>query len=188
MLVEEVAAQILADLGATERLRRKHASFWNFARKGPKEMAVFTEAMGRIAQDLPGPITGWRPVPEDPPDIELTTGAERIGVEITELVNTRALKAQLHAPHTYSEQLLRYGPDQAKTQLAAIVKEKESKIGSVASSYDSVALLIHTDEPLLASEMLADHRLSPASNVYRWVYLLFSYDPAKNECPLVRLQ
>ena len=188
MNVAEVAAQIVADLEATDRLRRKHASFWNFARKGPKEMGVFTEAMGRIEKDLAAPISAWNPVLQDPPDIELISGAERIGVEITELVNPRAVKAQLDQNLSYERELLRYGPDQAKTRIAEIVKEKEAKIRPVISTYDALALLIHTDEPMLDSEMLADHRLTPASAVYRWVYLLFSYEPSKNECPLVRLQ
>jgi hypothetical protein len=188
MSVEEIAAQIVSDLGATDRLSRKHASFWNFAKKGPKEMGVFTEAMERIAEDLDGPITGWSPVHPDPPDIELTSGTDTIGVEITELVNPKALKAQLSGSVTYSEELLDYGPDQAKTQIAEIVKEKEEKIGRAIHRYDAAALLIHTDEPMLTSEMFQCYRLSPPSEVYRWVYLLFSYEPAKNECPLVRLQ
>ena len=188
MLVDEIAAQIIADLDATDRLRRKHASFRNFARKGPKEMGVFTEAMERIARDLPAQIAGWSPVVEDPPDIELTSGAQRIGVEITELVNPRALKAQLDNSPRYTEELLHYGPDQAKAQLAEIVKAKEEKIRVVRSRYTAFALLIHTDEPMLNSEMLSGHRLRPESEMYRWVYLLFSYEPTKNECPLVRLQ
>jgi hypothetical protein len=188
MLIDQVAAQIVSDLRATDRLRRRHASFWNFARKGPKEMGVFTEAMQRISEDLPAPISGWRPVDLDPPDVELTSGDERIGVEITELVNPRALRAQVHQNYTYSQELLSYGPEQAKAQIAEIVAEKEAKIRPVIAQYDSVALLIHTDEPMLTSKMLTGHRLQPGSEVYRWVYLLFSYEPEKGECPLVRLQ
>lgn len=188
MCADEIVAQILANLSSTDHLPRKHASFWNFVRKGPKEIGVFTEAMQRISDDLPSPITEWRLVMEDPPDIEFTSGLEKVGVEITELVNSKALKAQLNGSINYSLELLGYSIEDAKAQIAQIVKDKENNIRRNIHRYNAAALLIHTDEPMLTSEMFQDYRLSETSEVYKWVYLLFSYEPAKNECPLIRLQ
>lgn len=187
MSVDEIVAQILADLSSTDRLPKKHASFWNFARKGPKEVGVFTEAMQRISDDLPTPITEWTPVREDPPDIEFINGTEKVGVEITELVNPKALKAQLTGSVTYSKELLDYSLGHAKAQIAQIVKDKEDKIRRHIHRYSAAALLIHSDEPMLTSDLFQDYRLSEPSEIY-WVYLLFSYEPAKGECPLMRLQ
>lgn len=188
MSVDEIAAQVVAALQATDRLKRKHASFWNSAKKSSKEMGVFTEAMYRISLDLPNAIDGWNPVDKDPPDIELTYGSEKLALEITELVNPKAISAQIGASPGYSMELVQYGLAEANARLQEIVSDKEAKILRVLPQYTAAALLIHTDEPMLSSDMFEGYFLESKSNVYDWIYLLFSYEPAKGECPLVRLQ
>ncbi|MFZ5565437.1 MAG: hypothetical protein ACOY95_00390 [Pseudomonadota bacterium] len=185
MDTNEVIEQILADLRSTDRLKRRHASFWNFVRKGPKEIAVFTEAMRRIECDVGESITSWSiPVP-DPPDIVVTLGSEKIGIEITELVNPKALRAQLHVPERYGIELIQYGAEEAKSRLKDIISEKESKLVLVGDKYDRFILLVHTDEPTLSSDQFRDWKVNLSSSVFCRAYLLFSYEPAYGECPLV---
>lgn len=188
MDIDSIAAQIIKDLQATDRLRRKHASFWNFHRKGPKEFGVFTEALRRIESDYGAKIESWAACNPDPPDITFQTANVRIGVEITELVNELALNAQLHDPAAYSMELLRYGVSEAKSQLKEIVIEKEKKVKSVAQNFNSLVLLLHTDEPMISSDHFLDYHLPVPSNIFERIYLLFSHDPAKSGCPIVRLQ
>lgn len=185
---DDIATQIVAALQATDRLKRKHAPFWNSAKKSSKEMGVFTEVMYRISLDLPNAIDGWNLAEKDPPDIELTCGPDKLALEITELVNPKAICAQISGSPSYSMELVQYGLAEAKARLQKIVSEKEAKILRALPQYTAAALLIHTDEPMLSSDMFEGYLLESKSTVYDWIYLLFSYEPAKGECPLVRLQ
>jgi hypothetical protein len=185
MNANEIVEQILADLKRTDNLKRRHASFWNFVRKGPKEMGVFTEAMYRIERDMCEPITSWSIPVQDPPDIVVNFGAKKIGVEIAELVNYKALHAQLHEPERYGAELVQYGEDIAKTKLNEIISEKEEKLLPVVNQYDAIFLLVHTDEPALSSDQFRNWRVNLSLSILRRIYLLFSYEPAYGECPLV---
>lgn len=153
-------------------------------------MGIFTEAMNRIEQDIGEKISGWYPVPsnEDPPDIVFNCGESRVAVEITELVNPKAIAAQINNnPLDYSAQLSSYGVSEAVQDLSRILKEKEEKIVPVREKFNQAVLLIHTDEPMLsASKVLASTPIL-SSEIYSRVYLLFSHEPESNECPLIRL-
>ena len=86
--------------------------------------------------------------------------------------------------------LLRFDFDQAVTELRQIIARKGTKLSSVSEPYDEFALLIHTDEFMLTSNQFATNNhgitLDIAPIISR-IYLLFSYEPANQTCPLIRL-
>ncbi|MGE5159087.1 MAG: hypothetical protein ACM3OF_13200 [Gemmatimonas sp.] len=190
--VDAISSQIIESLRRNDRLRRKHASFWNFHKKSSKERALFSEIFRRFEADYCSNVTGWNLCEKDPPDVfaNLADG-RKIGLEITELVNQAAIDAQISRPGEYSKELLRFGFDQARKEIRRIVREKEEKLSLVISDFDELALLIHTDEFLLKSNQFSPDistQILEECGVFGSVYILFSYEPDKQQCPLIKLK
>ncbi|HZM44661.1 MAG TPA: hypothetical protein VFC14_07500 [Burkholderiales bacterium] len=191
-IVDEISLEIIESLRRNDGLRRKHASFWNFHKKSSKELGLFSERFHKFESDYRSNIIGWALCEKDPPDVfaNLADG-RKIGIEITELVNEAAIDAQIRKPDEYSEELFQFGFDEASEEIRRIVREKEEKLFPAMSDYDELALLIHTDEFLLKSDQFAPGvaaYILDNSRVFESVYLLFSYEPDKQQCPLVKLK
>lgn len=184
---DEIVDAILKGLTKTDSLKRKHAKFWNSHKKSSKELGIFSEAFDGIQADYGNPITGWRRCDNDPPDVEFELAGKRIGVEITELVNEKAINAQIGNSLEYSCELLRFGVLAAEMRIREIINEKEEKVELVAANYDELVLLIHTDEPMLSSDEFRDYRVEKPCRYFHRIYLLFSYEPAKNSSPFIRI-
>jgi hypothetical protein len=189
--IDEISQEILESLKKNDGLRRKHANFWNFYKKSSKELGLFSEVFEQFQKDFGVPIEEWGLCDTDPPDIfaKLIDGSVR-GVEITELVNEKAIRDQIAGSGEYSQELFRFDYEESKHKLNDILAEKENKVAAIRTEYDSLSLLIHTDEFLLNSELFigkGPEIFSNSSEVFDGVYLLFSYEPAKQKCPLLRL-
>lgn len=190
--VDEISSSIVESLRRNDRLRRKHASFWNFHKKSSKELGLFSEIFKNFESDYGSKVIGWGLCEKDPPDVfaDLVDG-RKIGVEITELVNEAAIDAQIKNLILYPKELLSFGYDRACEEIRRIVEEKEEKLSLVLPSYDELVLLIHTDEFLLKPEQFQPTVATQsfkAGRVFQTVYLLFSYEPDKGKCPLIKLQ
>jgi hypothetical protein len=190
--MDEISLQIIESLRSNDRLRRKHASFWNFHKKSSKELALFSEIFRRFEADYCSNVIGWNLCENDPPDVFVNLAdGRKIGIEITELVNEASIDAQISRPGEYSGELFRFGLDEACEEIRRIVRDKEEKLSPAVSDYDELALLIHTDEFLLRSDQFAPDasaQILEESRVFESVYLLFSYEPDKQECPLIKLK
>ncbi|WP_148059345.1 hypothetical protein [Sinobacterium caligoides] len=188
---EDAVATLIDNLNKNDSLRRKHASFWNFHNKAAKERGLFAEVYPYFCDVFGEKIEAWGLCEQDPPDIVVSLSNGRLkGVEITELVNERAIDAQLHNPSRYIEELFRFRYREAVVKLHEILVEKERKLKAVQDSYDGLSLLIHTDELLIDSDRFSVEGarvFARGSSVFDGVYLLFSYEPEKERCPIIRL-
>lgn len=187
----EISEIILESLRKNDDLRRKHASFWNFHKKTSKELGLFSELFRRFQRDFGGTILEWGLCDDDPPDIfaRLSDGSLK-GVEITELVNEKAIHAQIKKTEDYGHELFRFDYEESVKKLRQILAEKEKKLTAKSSSYNGLSLLIHTDEFLLQSDQFAgkEGKIFPGgSELFEGVYLVFSYEPQKQKCPVLRL-
>lgn len=189
--IDNITRQLIEDLEANDALKRRHANFWNFHKKTSKELGLFSEVFERFEKDFEVKIDEWGLTDKDPPDVFANVSSGKvIGIEITELVNEHAIDAQIHFPDRYSTELLSFDFDASVKKLREIVAEKGRKLASVGDLYDELVLLIHTDEFMLKSDQFNTHEhgvtleMAPAVNR---IYLLFSYEPDKQTCPLIRL-
>ena len=125
---------------------------------------------------------------EDPPDCEaIDQNQQTIGIEVTELVDEKTIKNQLHGkPFDWA--------DWDKTKLLHKIRErisaKDKPTKMKGGPYDKYVLLIHTEEPGLpyqkASALLEDVALDNMRLIDD-VYLLFSYDSQCSYCPYIKL-
>jgi hypothetical protein len=187
---DELVRLLLESLEKTDALKRRHASFWNSHKKSVKELGVVSELFPQLQNDLGSKIVEWGASERDPPDIRAVLANQRVvGFEVTELVNEAAIDAQIADPARYYPELSRFGLPQAVAGLRRILKEKERKLESL-TGYDQLCLIIHTDEPNFKSDEFLDLPeaiFSEPSKVFASVYLLFSYEPDKQKCPVIKL-
>jgi len=189
---EETTNQILKDLEKNDKLKRKHANFYEFHKKSVKETGIFTEFMSELKKVLSSPIKSWELTANDPPDIslELEDGTN-LGVELTELVNEKAIHTQINNPAEYAAACMSYGVKEASEDIRLILKKKEKKLQKIAQHYNQLILLIHTDETMFNSDSFINtykNILVSKSDIFSHVYLIFSYEPAKQKCPILKLQ
>ncbi len=189
---DDITREVIEDLSKNDAQIRKHASFWNFHKKSAKELGIFSEIFDRIEQYEDSQITEWGLCESDPPDIFARfANGMYLGVEITELVNQSAIQAQISASQSYDTELFSFDIPKAQEAIRKIIEIKERKVSKSTEAFDTFALLIHTDEFLLKSdefEYEGAKLLKGPSEVFSSVYLLFSYEPDKQECPLIRLE
>jgi len=187
---DEVVQLLLDNLAKTYALKRRHASFWNFHKKSTKELGALSEIFARLQNDLGSKILEWDLCEKDPPDIRMVLSDQRvIGVEVTELVNEAAIQAQITNPSGYQLELSCFGLPEGVNAIRNIVRNKEQKLLAL-TGYDQLCLLIHTDEPYFQSQdfiKFPDPILAKPSGVFDSVYLLFSYEPDKQQCPVLNL-
>lgn len=190
--IDEISLKIVESLRRNDQLRRKHADFWNFYKKSSKELGLFSEIFARFEADYESKVIQWGLCEDEPPDIFVSlANGRKVGIEITELVNEASVIAQLKKSPDYSTELIRFGFDEACEEISRILKKKSTKTAPKLTDYDALVLLIHSDEPMLKSDQFLQSgtlRLFERSPIFECVYLLFSYEPDKQECPLIKLE
>jgi len=125
--------------------------------------------------------------PEDPPDCFGRTAAGQLAAfEVSELVSQEAIelnertRRELGRRPEITEMVVRQwaGPDFLAC-LGAILANKDSRTFR-GGPYAEIAVVIHTDEPLLVREQceqwLANHRFGPFRKLTH-AYLLYPYQP-----------
>jgi len=191
MKADEIVKKILSGLEKNDGCRRKHANFWNFVEKSVKESGIADQACYEISNIYESELISWGPAENDPPDVEFNfKNGQTVAVEITELVNQNAIEIQIKNPERYSDELFRFDYPVAVEELNRILVEKEEKMRSVESLYSESILLIHTDEFLLDSDLFIGKEseiFKRSSEVFKHAFLLFSYEPLKKCCPILKL-
>ena len=187
----EIVAQILADLAKNDKSPRRHANFFEFWKKPVKETGIFEEFIAALEVHIGASIRTWRLAETDPPDVIVTLeNDQRIGVELTELVNKEAIEAQIQKPEIYSGVALSFGVTEALDAINTIIDIKSNKMRHLTSEYDQLILLIHTDEIMLTSASFVSGMSNHAfrhSDVFNSVHLMFSYEPASKSYPVVKI-
>lgn len=171
------------------RSRRPHAGYFSFrADRSIEELGVLNAFAKALKEDSQNFFKEPRHSDQgnDPPDCEaLTLTGERIGIEITELVDPdSAAAARLGKAYDWKDWRQALIP-----KLDEIIQEKDG--ANVRNGpYSEYVLLIHTDEPWLElnriGQSLAEH-VFPRTNLITKAYLLISYHPSQNGCTYFRL-
>ena len=165
---------------------RKYASFFEFGEKWQKELSVGEELIRALNAEFGFALTDLSVQDPDPPDLTCRNGAERIAIEVTELVCAKAVRANERGREDYRE----WRPGEVAAALQALVQRKDSA-KLCGGPYDSHWLCIFTDEFTLTAGVVAKQleavRFGPVRQINQ-AFVLFSYEPGRPTYPVVPLQ
>lgn len=129
-----------------------------------------------------------RPSQQDPPDCEARdlTGL-RVGIEVTELVDEIANRDRRNRGLYRWAQ---WPPDRLLKDLQARISAKDDPAAIKGGPYDRYWIIIHSGEPALqlsfVEKVLNGHDFL-STRLIENGYLLLSYEPALQECPVIQL-
>jgi len=129
--------------------------------------------------------------PNDPPDCEaLDSNGHRIAIEVTELVDGKAIKAyKSGAVHEYAD----WDTNKFTTSLESLLSRKDSKHSELKEPpyHGGYFVVIFTDEPMLdpstVETYLQSYKFKKLTHITR-AFLLVFYDPGIERCPHYELQ
>ena len=108
-------------------------------------------------------------------------GGALIGLEITELVNGKAIDAQIQGRPDYFATALAFGVSSAIERLSETVQRKDRKAIKVYARYSDYVLLVPCAEPWLSRDNLARAAAAhtwPKTHGIGVAYLMFDYHPS----------
>jgi|SRR6516165_852893 hypothetical protein len=167
------------ELDAVIRNRRKYAPFWDWPDRKIKEWDVVEELLRsmRASGDCRYK-TPVESVDDDPPDCVIRdSDGGRVGVEVTEFVDRKAVKRCQKNENVYRE----WSEEAVREKIAQILADKDAKVEPRRGLYGNVILVIHTDEVALQSFELfpiLDASHFPRPQNIDEAYLICSYEPA----------
>lgn len=182
------------DYGKVLRLMREaraesrgYADYWEWAidpRRAERHAAmVVRNFLINSGEGVSGPLSS---VLSDPPDVLLATDdGRRIGIEVTELVDSNAVKRARHRKK-FKERIeydwADWTPTRIVTELRRIVELKDRKLAKVARNYDELLLAIVTDEGMI-NEAIAREAAAQCGPVVSFIgraFFVLSYQPNSN--------
>lgn len=170
---------------------RGHAAFWEYpparrlAELGPVEELV----RYLHGDDSVKFLQFWD---ADPPDLKLhMPDGTRTGIEVTELVDAKAVERARHlrkqrGPQARVGQILAdalwpdWSDERLDSALRGIIRKKNGKLQAARANFDQVLLAIMTDEPdidMAKAARVAACLKASAPNIDR-AFLILSYDPS----------
>ena len=181
-------AELLRLLRAAVDRERPYAGFFDWPDRSVAEIGIASTFVAAAHGEVGFPLRDLRSrrLGEDPPDCEATdqTGA-RIALEVTELVDEEAI---VRARRSGGNEWAQWDAPKLIDAIQARLRAKGTK-RLKGGPYAEYIVLIHTDEPALSIEIvanaLADAQFTAAVQVGR-AYLLLSYHPGRGY-PFVRL-
>jgi hypothetical protein len=182
---EELVETVLEEI----KNRRPYASFFFSSDREVGEWGV-TQTFLEFAQGEPGfpfgePVNRGRG--NDPPDCEvLDVDGRRIGIEVTELIDERAVAA---AKQNGGVQWALWDVEKVRSAIQTRLTAKDGKVLK-GGPYDEYLVLIFTDEPALPADLVeravAVAPFDAVATIDR-AYVLLSYDPHRRTYPSVRI-
>ena len=176
--------QVVAIMREAEAKSRGYATYWEWAPDRSQAEVGVAQALADFLMHSDG--RSWasvQPIADDPPDVLLLcTSGNRVGVEVTELVDEATVER-----HRYHKKVGTYPrhewPDWTVNSLASsivqAVERKDRKLTARTGQYDELMVAVATDEPMI-SLALAEQALQMCSarvhNLQR-AFLLLSYQP-----------
>lgn len=181
---------IKVSLERLKKLKRKHANSFDWYDKPGKELGITNDFIVQI-EKLENITFSNYGLGDDPPDIVLERDdGTKVGMEITELVNQKAIEKDIKRDPTYVEEYLSWDREKTINNISSIIQKKDNLCDRVAMLYEEIILLIHTDEPRLDSDTLKSYIRDtdwPTTKSVKKVYILVAYEPAKKGHTLMRL-
>lgn len=180
---------------------RGYATYWEWPIDRPRAelqaatvLRNFLVAAGEAAR---GHLRRFTP---DPPDVLLVTiEGMRIGIEVTELVDSEAVARHRHRKKFGQEGVYDWAQWTSSTVakgLERTIAVKERKLAKVRDKFDELFLAIICDEPMIdeAGAREAIELCRPTAELIRRAFLLLSYHPQANAalypdgCPVLPLR
>jgi hypothetical protein len=158
--------------------QRGHADFFDWPDKSVKEYGIAVDFIAALDRDGGPRIVGVKHhgSGEDPPDCKMITEAgEALGVEITELVNKKAIEQTRLGKCVYAV----WSDAALISDLLGMISRKDDPAKVKGGPYSRYALLIHTDEDDLSADRLQSviRNQSFETRLIDDLYVLISYDP-----------
>lgn len=172
-------------------LKRKHATFQEYPIKRIKECGIVDDFLNPENHLGIHNFVEFGIPESDPPDALLyDKNGEEVSLEVTELVNEIAIKAQIHNLPTYWEESTKWiDLGYFEERLNNRIQIKDEKCSNLFDQNKTVQLLLHTDELWIEScykrhfesgVKLTQHRFSK-------IWLLLSYSTQTKSCPIIEI-
>jgi len=183
-------SEVVAAMKLSREIPRKYASFFQWHDREIMELGVCKHLGSYMAKEGLGEVSGYK-IGEDPPDCIMSLDGEDVAVEITELVDSGAIKEQVKYKVAYPDGT-EWNQDNLAEKLNGLLEKKDnpSNRDALRQKYLKYWLLIHTDEPELMHpefEQLFDANKLVKTSLIDRAYIVFSYDPRVQDYPVMRL-
>ena len=170
---------------------RGYAAYFDFPDKRVKEEALARLLANALMEKghIPKRQTSVISRKDDPPDCEIIVqDGERIGVEITELVDQEAIEEFKRSGDSLTNHS-EWSNAKFVDRVSKIVKRKDDPHRVNGGPYDRYILLLHTDEAELNAEQVEKMAESLSINTLTIdeVWILVSYDPNRNGYPMIQI-
>jgi len=166
--------------------RRKYAAFFEIGDKRQKELTVGEELVRALNSEFGYSLEHLALHDPDPPDLTCQIGKERIALEVTELVCSKAVEANEMDRQVYRE----WRPGETAEALGALLHRKDS-IKLQSDTFSSLWVCVFTDEFTLTAEHVAQElaaiKFGPFQQISK-AFMLFSYQPGRSTYPVIPLQ
>ena len=168
------------------RFKRKYAHFFDWHYKPRKELGILDDLLATMTLRKEDFFHSPDVFKNDPPDCTLLDRNNNlIAVEIRELVSEEAVRNAEQGNFAWKF----WKPEDVIREIDSILKEKDNK-DYHGGPYQKVIVVIHTDEYTMNYETYIGGLESVVFSGYKQVdeaYLLFSFDPAEECCPYIKL-
>ena len=166
------------------KLKRKHASDWNWYDKKVKEFWIvdsFLDPKNHIGIHDHVEFS----IPEfDPPDALIyNADGDEVSLEIVELVNRDAIDSQIQDKPDYWEQCEKWTDlDYFESNLNKLIMKKNNKCTHLFDQKRNVQLLIHTDEMWIEAfyKEHFDAGITIKKHDFTKIWLMLGYSTTKN--------
>ena len=185
---EFVNGEILQMLWDAVERTKGYASFWDWPEKSIKERGVVRELLGAIrAEEGQHGIRTLNANKFDPPDcIGISLQGERVGFEVTELVDQATVERNRRGYPEWKE----WTPEELLAKVGCLLVGKDGK-RLQGGPFDRYVVVIHTDEPLLQYEecaaILRGRKFGPFQQIDE-AFFLFAPEPGRDSYPFLRLE
>lgn len=168
------------------RKKRKYARFFDWHDKPRKELGILEDLLETMIRRTQDYYHSPKVLKNDPPDCTLLDRNDNlIAVEITELVSEEAVRNAEQGKFAWKFWLL----EDVLKEIDSILKEKDTK-DYHGGPYKKVIVVIHTDEYSMNYATYAADVGKVVFSGYHLIdeaYLFFSFDPAEECCPYIKL-
>lgn len=185
--------ELLAILREAAEKRRGYASFFGWSiNRDVEEWGVVQALAESLEEDGLLFFSGARSRgrPNDPPDCEaLDSDGRRIAIEVTELVDCRAIQSVRNGK---IDHWAAWTKEKFLSDMARLIVKKDDRFPTLKERpYEGgYVIVVYTDEPTLTRKVVARFLAHQAFDKPRFVdraFLLLSYDPDFQRCPYFEL-